>query len=308
MYELDASHSTLHSPHFTLHAPHFTLHTSHFSLHTSHVTLSTSHFTLHTSHCTLSTSHFSLHTSQSSHTTLQTPHFTLHTSHFSLHTSHVTLSTSHFTLHTPHFTLHTLHFTLLTSHFTHHSSDSTLHTSQSTFTYHKPSPCLTFPMDSGDDAIRVAKQLSLECQKVPRLPRDMHFHMSQHITCSHFPHRQCDNAIRDPRHENDPQTVHHPQTPYQENKNPSLRIRENDINLQPVRLWLTRHDKNTHNYIMYRYPSPWALGSFSALEPHWISPWRSTFREGHGMKFLPISCRPLEYHCNLQVRSIYWAV
>ena len=51
----------------------------------------------------------------------------------------------------------------------------------------------------------------------------MHFHTSQTITLSHFPHRQGDDAIGDPQ--NDPQTVHHPQTK-KENKNPSLRIRE----------------------------------------------------------------------------------
>ena len=38
-------------------------------------------------------------------------------------------------------------------------------------------------------------------------------------------HRHCDEAIRGEKR-NEPQTVLHPQTPYQENKNPSLRIRE----------------------------------------------------------------------------------
>jgi hypothetical protein len=42
----------------------------------------------------------------------------------------------------------------------------------------------------------------------------MHFHTSQDITFSHFPHRQRGIAIREPRHENDPQTVHHLQEPF----------------------------------------------------------------------------------------------
>ena len=39
-------------------------------------------------------------------------------------------------------------------------------------------------------------------------------------------HRQRDVAIREKKTKNDEQTVHHLQTPYQENKNPSLRIGE----------------------------------------------------------------------------------
>ena len=54
-------------------------------------------------------------------------------------------------------------------------------------------------------------------------------HTSQNITFSHFPHRQRGDVIRDPRHENDPQTVHHPRTPRKENKNPSLRTREKNL-------------------------------------------------------------------------------
>ena len=188
---------------------HFTLHFS-TSLHTSHFTLCIPHSTLHTPHFTLHTPHLALHTSHS-HFTLSTPHFTLSTPHFTLHTPHFTLHTSHSTLHTQHLTLPTSHSTLRTAHFT-------LPTSQCTFTRHNTSPFLTFPVP--------AKQLSLECHKVPRLPREMHFHTSQHITCSHFPHRQRGDVIRAPRHENDPQTLHHPQTPKKENKNPSLRIRE----------------------------------------------------------------------------------
>ena len=69
----------------------------------------------------------------------------------------------HFTLHTPHFTLHTLHCTLHTPH--------------------------SFNI----------RELLLECHKVPRLPRGMHFHTSQHITFSHFPHRQLDDTIRESR-------------------------------------------------------------------------------------------------------------
>ena len=38
-------------------------------------------------------------------------------------------------------------------------------------------------------------------------------HTSQNITFSHFPYRHRDDAIRVPRHENDPQTVHHPRPP-----------------------------------------------------------------------------------------------
>jgi len=56
----------------------------------------------------------------------------------------------------------------------------------------------------------------------------MHFHTSQHITLSHFPHRQRDDAIRE-KNQNDEQTVHHPQTLKKENKNPSLRIREKNL-------------------------------------------------------------------------------
>ena len=53
-------------------------------------------------------------------------------------------------------------------------------------------------------------------------------HTSQNITFSHFPHRHRDDEIRDPQDENDSQTVHHPQkTHKKENNNPSLRIRAN---------------------------------------------------------------------------------
>ena len=56
-----------------------------------------------------------------------------------------------------------------------------------TFTRHNTSPFLT-PHRHRDDAIRDPKnKLSLECHKVPCLPREMHFHTSQHITFSHFP-------------------------------------------------------------------------------------------------------------------------
>ena len=56
----------------------------------------------------------------------------------------------------------------------------------------------------------------------------MHFHTSQHITLSHFPHGQRDDAIGEKK-QNDEQTVHHPQTLKKENKNPSLRIREKNL-------------------------------------------------------------------------------
>ena len=59
----------------------------------------------------------------------------------------------------------------------------------------------------------------------------MHFHTSQNITLSHFPHRQGNDAIREQQNENDPQTVHHSETPKKENKNPSLRIREKHMGM-----------------------------------------------------------------------------
>ena len=115
----------------------------------------TSHFTLHTPHSTLHTLHSALHTSHfSSNFKLHTSHRTLHTTHFTLHfTSRSTLHASRFTLHTPHFTLHTPHFQLPTSHSTLHTPHLTLHT-----------PHVTL--------------------------HNAHFHRSQHITFSHFPHRQ----------------------------------------------------------------------------------------------------------------------
>ena len=39
-----------------------------------------------------------------------------------------------------------------------------------------------------------------ECHKVPRLPREMHFHTWHNITFSHYSHRQRDDEVRDPRH------------------------------------------------------------------------------------------------------------
>ena len=46
----------------------------------------------------------------------------------------------------------------------------------------------SLPHRHRDDAIRDPKnKLSLECHKVPCLPREMHFHTSQHITFSRFP-------------------------------------------------------------------------------------------------------------------------
>ena len=65
----------------------------------------------------------------------------------------------------------------------------------------------------------------------------MHFHTSQYITSSHFPHRHRDDAIREKKIRNYEQTVHHPQTPKKENKNPSLRIREERIISHECRLY-----------------------------------------------------------------------
>ena len=53
---------------------------------------------------------------------------------------------------------------------------------------------------------------------------DLGFFWSQHITFSHFPIDSATSRLE--KKQNDKQTVHHLQTPYQENKNPSLRIRE----------------------------------------------------------------------------------
>ena len=168
--------STIHSLRFTL--PHFTLHAPHFPLHTSLLTLSNCHFTLHTPHFTLSTSPFTFHT----------PHFTHHNSHCTPDTkpTRFTHHSLHSTLRTPPFTHHSLHSTLYTPHFifgTSHSSaqHSALHTPGNI------SPVLASPIDIARRRhYRVAKQLVLECNKVPRLPRDMRIHTPQNITLSHF--------------------------------------------------------------------------------------------------------------------------
>jgi hypothetical protein len=62
-----------------------------------------------------------------------------------------------------------------------------------------------------------------ECHKVSRLPRELRFHNFTNSIFCDISHRQCDRR----KEENRLQTVLNPQTPYQENKNPSLRIREN---------------------------------------------------------------------------------
>ena len=95
------------------------------------------------------------------------------------------------------------------------------------FTRHNTSLFLTFPIDSGRRKHwSTAKQLSFECHKVPRLPREMYFYPSQNITFSHFPHRQRDDAIREQK-QNDEQTVHHPQTPQERKQEPFATLREN---------------------------------------------------------------------------------
>jgi len=57
-----------------------------------------------------------------------------------------------------------------------------------------------------------------ECHKVSRLPRELRFHNFTNSIFCDISHRQCDRR----KEENRLQTVLNPQTPYQENKNPSL--------------------------------------------------------------------------------------
>ena len=65
----------------------------------------------------------------------------------------------------------------------------------------------------------------------------MYFHTSQN-TFSHFPHRQRDDAIREPQNQNDPQTVHHPQTPRKKTRTlryafgNKTQLKENNINVR----------------------------------------------------------------------------
>ena len=59
----------------------------------------------------------------------------------------------------------------------------------------KPSPWLTLPWTAGTTPLEKKNDFRL-CAKAPPLPREMHFHTSQTITPSHFPHRHGDNANR----------------------------------------------------------------------------------------------------------------
>ena len=59
----------------------------------------------------------------------------------------------------------------------------------------KPSPWLTLPWTAGTTPLEKKNDFRL-CAKAPPLPREMHFHTSQTITRSHFPHRHGDNANR----------------------------------------------------------------------------------------------------------------
>ena len=196
------SHVAFEAP---LRSSRFTLHTSHSTLHTSNSTLHTSlHFTHNTSHCTPDTAHFALHTA-----------LTLHTPHFTLRASHCTLSTSDFPLHTSHSALHTSHTTLHTPHFTLHNAVSHVQT------HH----LFSFPINSRDIAIRdpqnnfrltATKPHACHAKCTVTLPNT-----SPILT---FPMDSATTRLK--KKQNDEQTVHHPQTPYQENKNPSLRIRE----------------------------------------------------------------------------------
>ena len=55
------------------------------------------------------------------------------------------------------------------------------------------------PHRQWDDAIRELPNNFRLSATVPRLPREMHFHMSQHITFSHIPHRQWDGVAKTTR-------------------------------------------------------------------------------------------------------------
>ena len=97
------------------------------------------------------------------------------------------------------------------------------------FTGHKTSHLLIFAIDCASDDVRESRNKFCLRATNPRLPREMHFHASQNITFSHFPHRQREKFMRARRNNNDLQTLRSSQA-FQKKMSGMLKIKKTPRN------------------------------------------------------------------------------